>query len=91
LSGGKWDIVQMGNTANRIIVPSFQYGWRVNYFISRAYDDNWIKYLNPPAEKDFIFNELYLDWNKDITIVEGYLMPLSLVMLSPFLVLHSRR
>ena len=29
------------------------------------------KYKNPPAEKDFIFNELYLDWNKDITIVEG--------------------
>ena len=29
------------------------------------------KYYNPPVEKDFIFNELYLDWNKDITIVEG--------------------
>ena len=30
-----------------------------------------MKYKNPPAERDFIFNELYLDWNKDITIVEG--------------------
>jgi hypothetical protein len=30
-----------------------------------------MKYLNPPSNKDFIFNELYLDWNKDVTIVEG--------------------
>tara|TARA_Y100001938_G_scaffold150727_1_gene243074 strand:+ start:704 stop:1615 length:912 start_codon:yes stop_codon:yes gene_type:complete len=60
-----------GKYAKRIIVPSFNMEGRLTYFISRSYDNNWIKYLNPPAEKDFIFNELYLDWNKDITIVEG--------------------
>lgn len=60
-----------GKYANRIIVPSFDMDGELTYFISRSYDNNWIKYLNPPAEKDFIFNELYLDWNKDITIVEG--------------------
>ena len=60
-----------GKYANRIIVPSFNMEGELTYFISRSYDNNWIKYLNPPAEKDFIFNELYLDWNKDIIIVEG--------------------
>ncbi len=60
-----------GKYANRIIVPSFDMDGELTYFISRSYDNNWIKYLNPPVEKDFIFNELYLDWNKDITIVEG--------------------
>ena len=60
-----------GKYANRVVVPSFDVDGELTYFISRSYDNNWIKYLNPPAEKDFIFNELYLDWNKDITIVEG--------------------
>jgi DNA primase len=60
-----------GKYANRVVVPSFDMDGELTYFISRSYDNNWIKYLNPPAEKDFIFNELYLDWNKDITIVEG--------------------
>ena len=60
-----------GKYTNRIVVPSFDMDGELTYFISRSYDNNWIKYLNPPAEKDFIFNELYLDWNKDITIVEG--------------------
>lgn len=60
-----------GKYANRVIVPSFDMDGELTYFISRSYDNNWLKYLNPPAEKDFIFNELYLDWNKDITIVEG--------------------
>ena len=60
-----------GEYGKRIVVPSFNMDGELNYFISRAYNDNWLKYLNPPAEKDFIFNELYLDWDKDITLVEG--------------------
>jgi DNA primase len=55
----------------RIVIPSFDLEGNINYFIARGYGDDWMKYKNPPAEKDFIFNELYLDWGKDITIVEG--------------------
>ena len=29
------------------------------------------KYLNPPADRDIIFNELYIDWDSDIILVEG--------------------
>ena len=60
-----------GEYKNRIIIPSFDLEGKVNYFIARNYAGNWNKYLNPASKKDFIFNELYLDWNKDITIVEG--------------------
>ena len=61
-----------GEYGKRIIIPSFNLEGNLSYFIARSYTaGTWQKYKNPPAEKDFIFNELYLDWNKDITIVEG--------------------
>jgi len=61
-----------GDYKQRIIIPSFDTKGNLNYFIARSYTSGeWQKYCNPPAEKDFIFNELYLDWDKDITIVEG--------------------
>jgi DNA primase len=60
-----------GPFVGRIIIPSFDLNGNVNYFIARSYNGNWQKYYNPPAKKDFIFNELYLDWDKSITIVEG--------------------
>jgi len=60
-----------GSYGERIVIPSFDLTGKVNYFIGRSYSGEWRKYLNPPVKKDFIFNELYLDWNKDITIVEG--------------------
>ena len=61
-----------GEYGKRIIIPSFDISGEVNYFIARSYTPgDWQRYKNPPAERDFIFNELYLDWDKDITIVEG--------------------
>ena len=70
----KWKIgyCYEGQYRNRIIIPSFNDDGDTNYFIARSYTPGgWQKYKNPPAEKDFIFNELYIDWRKDITIVEG--------------------
>lgn len=60
-----------GEYAGRVIVPSFNMDGKVNYFIARTYENNWKRYLNPQAPKDIIFNELYIDWNEDITLVEG--------------------
>jgi len=61
-----------GEFKKRIIIPSFDLSGSVDYFIARSYTSgSWQKYKNPPSEKDFIFNELYLDWNSDVTIVEG--------------------
>ena len=43
----------------------------VNFFVSRSYDRDWRKYLNPEASKDIIFNHPYIDFDEPITIVEG--------------------
>jgi len=60
-----------GEYSGRIIIPSFDNDGDLNYFIARAYDDNWMKYKNPPASKDVVFNELFVDWDNDLVIVEG--------------------
>jgi DNA primase len=70
----KWKIgyCPEGDYKERIIIPSFDNEGELSYFIARSYTPGgWQKYKNPPAEKDFIFNELYLDWRKDVVIVEG--------------------
>lgn len=60
-----------GEYTGRVIVPSFNLDGKVDYFIARTYENDWKRYMNPPTPKDIIFNELYLDWTSDITIVEG--------------------
>mgnify|MGYP001217006746 FL=1 len=61
-----------GAYRNRIIIPSFGLDGRCNYFVGRAYEeDSWKKYYNPPASKNIIFNDLYIDWGSDLVLVEG--------------------
>lgn len=60
-----------GKYASRIVFPSFDKDGDLNYFVTRAYDNSWKKYLNPRAQRDIVFNHLYLDFSKSITIVEG--------------------
>jgi len=60
-----------GRYSGRVIIPSFNNNGDVNYFIARSYVGHKRKYLNPPAERDIIFNELYIDWDESITLVEG--------------------
>ena len=60
-----------GEYAGRVVVPSFNDNGDINYFVARSYTDKFPKYMNPKVSKDIVFNELYLDWNKDIILVEG--------------------
>ena len=60
-----------GDYNNRVIILSFDEDGYVNYFVGRTFNGSWRKYLNPPASKNIIFNELYLDFDKDLVIVEG--------------------
>lgn len=72
----KWKVgyCSTGKYANRVVFPSFDTRGRVNYFVARTYrDSSWKKYTNPPAGKDIVFNELYVDWNSDLSLVEGVL------------------
>ena len=60
-----------GNYKDRIVIPSFNREGVLNYFIARSFVGNKIKYLNPRASKDIIFNDLMIDWSKPIVLVEG--------------------
>ena len=69
----KWKIGYCfsGEYRNRVIIPSFDDDGDVNFFIARSYNGDSYKYKNPRASKNIVFNELFIDWNEDLTIVEG--------------------
>ena len=60
-----------GEYRNRIIIPSFDEDGDCSYFIARSYTGDSYKYKNPRASKDIVFNDLFIDWNKDLVLVEG--------------------
>jgi DNA primase len=60
-----------GKYGGRIIIPSFNINGDPNYFIARSYVGHQRKYLNPPASRDIIFNELMIDWDEPVVLVEG--------------------
>ena len=65
VSGGYWN--------RRIIFPSFSDELKLDYYVSRSIDDSvFPKYLNAKTDKKkIIFDELRIDWEKELTIVEG--------------------
>ena len=60
-----------GKYGGRIIVPSFGTSGYPNYFIARSYVGHGMKYKNPQTSKNVVFNDLFTNWNDDLTIVEG--------------------
>jgi len=81
-----WDIIErysIGYTeytkdsfmpSYRIYIPSYDKYGDLNYWTGRDYlnRDKVVKYYNPKVErKNIIFNEEKLQWDADITIVEG--------------------
>lgn len=58
----------------RIVIPSHNSLGELNYWVARDYIPNSTrqKYANPKAEKkNIIFNEDKVQWDSDITLVEG--------------------
>lgn len=61
-----------GKYAKRIIIPSYDDGLNLNFFVTRSWYNGKLKYLNPKVSKDtLIFNEYLIDWDEDIYICEG--------------------
>ncbi len=62
-----------GEHRRRVIIPSFDTEGKLNYFVSRSIDsDRKPKYINSKSNKlNVIFNEINLNWDKEVTIVEG--------------------
>lgn len=81
-----WDIIEEYNigytvydennkqASSRIIIPSFNEFGELNYWVGRDFTflDKRQKYFNPTVErKSIIFNEEKIQWDADITLVEG--------------------
>lgn len=80
-----------GEYMGRIIIPSYDSEGQLNYFIARSWNPKTkSKYKNPKFEKDkIIFNESLINWNENITLVEGafdaVFVPNSIAMLGKHL------
>ena len=92
----KWKIgyCEDGEYRNRIIIPSFNRDGNCNYFVARTWTKDWLKYKNPPASKNVVFNELMINWDEPIVLVEGIFDAItadnSIPLLGSTLSAHSR-
>ena len=65
-SGNKW--------SRRVVFPSFDSNHDLNFYVTRSIDDGkFYKYLNCKENKktELVFDEYRIDWNRELTIVEG--------------------
>lgn len=62
----------------RVVIPSFDREGALNFYTARSIDtDVRLRYTNCQVKKtDIIFNEINIDWSRELVIVEG---PLDLV------------
>lgn len=63
-----------GFGTRRVFFPSFDNQYKLNYYVSRAIDESTKpKYLNAKVHKKtaIIFDEMRIEWDKELTIVEG--------------------
>jgi len=62
-----------GRFRRRVIIPSFDFDGKLNYYVARAIDDDVVqRYVNAKVPKiEMIFNEINIRWDQELTIVEG--------------------
>tara|TARA_R100000152_G_C6780429_1_gene213172 strand:+ start:1728 stop:2639 length:912 start_codon:yes stop_codon:yes gene_type:complete len=60
-----------GEYRDRIIVPSYDSNRVLNYFIARCFYNKKLKYKNPPAPKNTVIFDLYINWNMPVILCEG--------------------
>jgi len=62
-----------GSYRRRVIMPSFNSGGDLTFFTARSVDDgSYRKYMNPKIQRNkLVFNEFFIDWKSQLTIVEG--------------------
>jgi len=61
-----------GLYARRVIIPSYNSDGSLNYFISRSYyQDEKMKYKNPPISKNIICLDSQINWKEPIILCEG--------------------
>ena len=71
----RWRIMAApgGSFRRKAIIPSFDIEGNLNYYVARSINSgDTIKYRNSQVSKeDVIFNEIDIDWSKEVILVEG--------------------
>lgn len=70
----KFGTVVTGHLSNRVLMPSFDAEGELNFYAARSLNPyaTYGKYMNSEADKKaIIFNEINVDWEKELTLVEG--------------------
>ena len=58
---------------NFIIIPSYNNLNKLNFFMARSFNNNsYIRHIKPNYSEDIIFNELFINFNEDVILVEGF-------------------
>ena len=59
--------------SRRVVFPSFDKHQKLNFYVTRAIDDEaFLKYKNSKAKKtEIVFDELRINWQQELMIVEG--------------------
>lgn len=60
-----------GQYQNRIIIPSYDYDNKLNYFVGRSFYEGSMKYKNPPISKNVVLFENSINWNYPVILCEG--------------------
>lgn len=60
-----------GEFSGRVIIPSYSESNILNYFVARTTENAYHKYKNPEINKDIIFFENLINWEKPIILCEG--------------------
>lgn len=63
---------ESGLYGGRVIIPSYTIDGKLNYFVARSfYDNERMKYKNPPVSRNVIMFENHISWEEPIVLVEG--------------------
>jgi DNA primase len=61
-----------GKFRRHVFFPSFDAEGNLNYYVARAIDETQYRYRNASIPKSsIVFNEIDIDWNEEVTLVEG--------------------
>lgn len=60
-----------GEYGGRIIIPSYDESNQLNYFVSRSFFNDNLKYKNPKVSKNIIAFESHINYNYPIVLCEG--------------------
>ena len=65
-------ICNQGKYKDRIIIPSYDINFKLNYFVSRSINPyQTLRYLNPSWSKDIIFNQYMINFQYPIILCQG--------------------